>query len=371
VFEPQILRARLPDYTPAWLDALGAAGELVWVGAGGLGLNDGWIVLAPADLAGSLLPDPLDTALSPLAERVRDALNSGGALFFRQIGERAGDPTDHDLLVALWELVWNGWATNDTLAPLRALVRRRPLRVGGRELPRRRPVSPARLGPPAGVGRWSLAPRREADATRRRYAWAEQLLRCHGVVTRGAVLADRIPGGFAGVYPVFQALEDRGRCRRGYFVEGLGGTQFALPGAVDRMRARLEPHRDTTAVVLAATDPANPYGAALPWPEAAGPDAVHRGGRKVGALVVLVDGRLAVHVERGGRTLVSCVDDESLLRRAAAALAAAAPAMLGRFELERVNGTAARDASAAHTALARALLDAGFRPTYRGLQPPA
>src|SRR6185369_5843866 len=151
---------------------------------------------------------------------------------------------------------------------------------------------------------------RDDNATRRATVLAETLLERHGVLTRGAVMAEGTTGGFAAVYPVLAAMEERGAARRGYFVEGLGAAQFALPGAVDRLRGGTE-HRD--ALVLAATDPANPYGAALPWPERVidagdGERAGHRAGRKAGALVVTVDGDLALYVERGGRTLLSYVD---------------------------------------------------------------
>jgi ATP-dependent Lhr-like helicase len=178
------------------------------------------------------------------------------------------------------------------------------------------------------------------------------------------VTAERLAGGFAAVYPVLKALEEAGRCRRGYFVEGLGGAQFALPGAVDRMRTLARDDVDTSAVVLAATDPANPYGAALPWPERPEGDVGHRPGRKVGAVVVLVGGRLALYLERGGRTLLSFCEEDAMLRAAVAGLADAADrGMLGRLSLERADGGAVLD-----TPLAQALVAAGFRPTPRGLR---
>ena len=241
---------------------------------------------------------------------------------------RSTPATTRELLLALWDLVWAGRVTNDTVAPLRAMLHRRRSRPrDGR--PRRVP-RPTRFGPPAGAGRWSLVPPREPDATRRLHAVAEQLLLRHGVVTRGAVMAERVPGGFAGVYPVLKAFEEVGRCRRGYFVEGLGGAQFAQPGAVDRLRGLGDP--DGSAQVLAATDPANPYGAALPWPDRGAIDAGHRPGRKAGAAVVLVDGALVLYVERGGRTLLSYGDDETEMQRAADALAVVArEGKLGRL----------------------------------------
>src|SRR5690606_20349246 len=208
--------------------------------------------------------------------------------------------------------------SGDTLAPLRAaLGSGRPAhRTTTR---RRRAVLPSRSGPPTVAGRWGLLPEPAGGATARAQAQAETLLERHGVVTRGAVTAERLPGGFTPIYQVLRAYEESGRCRRGYFVEGLGGAQFALAGAVDRMRAMAppvpdgRPETETRAVVLAAADPANPYGAALPWPAHPG-EVAHKPGRKAGALVVLVDGRLVLYVERGGKTLLSFTDDDEQLR---------------------------------------------------------
>jgi ATP-dependent helicase Lhr and Lhr-like helicase len=225
----------------------------------------------------------------------------------------------------------------------------------------------------------------------RAHALALTLLERHGVLTRGAVAAERITGGFTAVYPVLRAMEEAGQCRRGYFVEGLGGAQFALPGAVDRMRAldpgtvrgKLAPGivrgdgspRDRrvpggplpgSALVLAATDPAQPYGAALPWPDRPGETpASHRPGRKAGALTVLVDGSLILYVERGGRTLLSWTDEAEVLAPAAAALAAAVRAgALGRLTVERADG----ERAGGDSPLTQALEAAGFRPSPRGLR---
>jgi ATP-dependent helicase Lhr and Lhr-like helicase len=240
---------------------------------------------------------------------------------------------------------------------------------------------PSRSGPPTVAGRWSLLPDRETDPTRRAHATAEALLDRHGIVTRGAVMAEHVDGGFAAVYAVLKAFEETGRCRRGYFVEGLGGAQFAMPGAVDRMRALAEPRRaqapwqppvpggwptrkptdQAAALVLAATDPANPFGAALPWPDHAGS---HRPGRKAGALVVVVDGDLAFYVERGGKSLLSWSEDTNVVQPAADALALAVrDGMLGRLAVERADGEAVLTSP-----LGSALEQAGFRPTPRGLR---
>jgi ATP-dependent Lhr-like helicase len=385
--ERQVLAARLPGYHPGLLDELCASGEVIWAGAGALGSDDGWVGLYLAEGAPLLLPEPLPVELSPLAVRIRDALAAQGAMFFRQLSDAVGEGNDSELLLAIWELVWAGQVTNDTLAPLRALVaggsrpgarRRAPARRYGR----RAPARPTRAAPAAAAGRWSLVSPEGPDPTRRLHAVAEQLLDRHGILTRGAVVAERIPGGFAGVYPVLKAMEDAGRCRRGYFVDGLGGAQFAVPGAVDRLRALTDPPSSPQTQVLSAADPANPYGAALAWPErtAAGPAPGHppgvprtppagerpghRPGRKAGAVVILVDGELVLYVERGGRTLLTFTDHPDRLARAADALALAVrDGALGRLAVEKADGGTVFDSP-----LARALTEAGFRPTARGLR---
>jgi ATP-dependent Lhr-like helicase len=277
----------------------------------------------------------------------------------------------------VWDLVWAGLLSNDTLGPLRAKLsgggahRAKP--AAPRSRYRRAGVAAARAalatgrsGPPTGAGRWHRLPDRDLDPTRRATANAELLLDRHGVVTRGAVMAENLPGAFAGVYPVLAAMEERGAARRGYFVEGLGAAQFALPGAVDRLRGGTDT-RD--ALVLAATDPANPYGAALPWPERVvdagdGERSGHRPGRKAGALVVTVGGDLVIYVERGGRTLLSYVEDTELLALAAKALADAVHGgALGAMSVERADGE-----SIHASALGDALSAAGFRTTPKGLR---
>ena len=325
-----------------------------------MGADDGWIVLAPADRAPLVLPEPVDTELSESALAVRDALVASGASFFRQLADRVGSTDDNELLASLWDLVWAGWVTNDTLAPVRALG-------GGRRSTRARPPRsrgprfPSRLGPPSGAGRWSLLAPRETDPTRRLVATTEQLLERHGIVTRGSLHIERLHGGFAAVYPVLKAMEEAGRVRRGYFVDGLGGAQFARSGAVDRMRSlvHVEPDEVGT-VVLAATDPANPYGAALPWPEREG----HRAGRKAGAAVVLTGGVLILYVEKGGRTILSFTDDPEQLQPAVDALALAAhDGVLGRLAVERADGESVLDSP-----FANVLMDAGFKLSSRGLR---
>ena len=247
-----------------------------------------------------------------------------------------------------------------------------PIRSGARtRYTRPRVGLPSRTGPPAAGGRWSLVEPRLVDPTLRAAALAEGLLDRHGIVTRGAVMAEHITGGFAGVYRVLSAYEDAGRCRRAYVVEGLGAAQFALPGAIDRIRGAAPDRRDPSAsphpVVLAATDPANPYGAALGWP--ARPDDIasgHKPGRKAGALVVLVDGDLILYVERGGRTLLTWSDDAAALGAACGALARAVRGgVLGRLTVQKADGTSVL---APHSVLGAALEAAGFTATPQGLR---
>jgi ATP-dependent helicase Lhr and Lhr-like helicase len=406
--ETLVLPGRVPGYSAALLDELTAAGEVVWSGAGALPGGDGWIVLAPAGAAPLLLPEPAEITMTAVHEAVLAALDGGGALFFRAIADRVaaslaaepgrGASTDRDVASAVWDLVWSGRLTNDTLAPLRTVLATGravapaadpagpPPRFSGRAAGRRpgygRAVLPSRTGPPTVSGRWSALAWPEADPTRRRHAQALALLERHGILIRGAVAAEHVTGGFGALYPVLRALEEAGQCRRGYFVEGLGAAQFALPGAVDRMRAMAETARAAPVpddpwtvpvpgkpgrrmIVLPAADPANAYGAALPWPDRPGDGpAGHRPGRKAGALVVLCDGELALYVERGGKTLLSWTDDPDLLHPAAAALAAAVRSgALGRLTVERADGAGVYDSP-----LARALEEAGFRPTPRGLR---
>ncbi|WP_018785935.1 DEAD/DEAH box helicase [Micromonospora sp. CNB394] len=378
--ERLVLPARVADYSPAQLDELCAGGEVVWAGAGAISGGDGWVTLAYADVAPLLLPPPDEAlTLTPLHESVLDALADGQALFFRSLSDRVGATDDAALSGAVWDLVWAGHLTNDTLAPLRAALgaggahRSRPSAPRTRYRRPGRVALPSRGGPPIMAGRWSRLPERDSDPTRRAAALADLLLERHGVVTRGAVVAEQVTGGFAGVYPVLSAMEERGAARRGYFVEGLGAAQFAVPGAVDRIRALADDSqgRGGPTVVLAATDPANPYGAALPWPErvvdsgdGVAPATGHRAGRKAGALVVLVGGDLVLYVERGGRTILSFTDDTDTLGAAGKALADAVHSgALGAISVERADGEAVHASP-----LRDALTAAGFRATPRGLR---
>ncbi|MEV4012077.1 ATP-dependent helicase [Nonomuraea angiospora] len=389
--ETLVLPARVPGYHPALLDELTSSGEVMWAGQGSLPGGDGWVSLYYADTAPLLMPEPAEITMTPLHERVLELLDGGGALFFRGISDQIGSLDDANLAAALWDLVWAGRISGDTLAPLRAMLgtgrpAHRPATTR-----RRRAVLPSRSGPPTVGGRWWLLPVPADDGTQRAHAQAEVLLERHGVVTRGAVTSERLPGGFTPIYQVLRAYEESGRCRRGYFVEGLGGAQFALPGAVDRMRAMAPglapsgspgpgseagaPWPDSgarssgpgtgggrRAVVLAAADPASPYGAALPWPQHPG-EVGHKPGRKAGSLVVLVDGHLVLYVERGGKTLLSFADEDRLQPAVDALALAVRDGALGKLTVERADGT-----SIVESPLAAALEAAGFHPTPRGLR---
>ena len=394
VLERDVLPARVRGYTPRLLDELGAAGEVCWVGQGSLGRDDGRVALYRPDRLALLLSvrsadaTPSEApATAPdepsgwLVGVLREHLARRGASFYRDLLAAAvvaareverGTPGQREVLDALWSLVWTGHITNDTFAPLRALRWKRP----GRDVARPRPGAAGRLGPPEAAGRWSLVGDavatstalggRTPSPTERRHALALRLLERQGIVTRDGLAAEGVEGGFGAVYPVLRELEERGRVRRGYFVEGLGGAQFALPGAVDRLRAeRPDPGegRPAAALVLAATDPANPYGAALPWPRHG--DLDHRPlPRSAGAYVILHEGRPILYLERGGRsllTLPAAID--------AAALAAAVDALarmvtdgrLRTMEVQRVDGVTVADSP-----LRDALAASGFRASYRG-----
>ena len=383
VLERDVLPARVKAYSPAWLDELTAAGEIVWVGRGPLGSGDGRVALYLRDRASLLVPLPVpDYESEPWWSQRHAALlahlDTRGASFWPALftaGGAGGVGDEAAVVEALWDLVWAGLVTNDTVAPVRALVGSagRPTRPRGGGRPRgvrRPPRALSRSGPPRVAGRWSLvtdllggAP---PGATERATALATQLLHRHGVLTRDAVAAEDVPGGFSAVYGVLKAMEESGRARRGYFVEGLGGAQFAVPGAVDRLRAVRE-GAETEAeagatLALAATDPANPFGAALPWPQRAG-EGRHAPRRVAGATVVLREGRLVVYLEKGGRSLVTFSADADDLAAAAQALAGlVTQGRVPSLQIARVDGEESLD----HTVVAH-LRDAGFTDHPRGL----
>ncbi|HEX5589180.1 MAG TPA: helicase-related protein, partial [Candidatus Limnocylindrales bacterium] len=376
VLERDVLPARVPGYQPRLLDELGSLGEVAWVGRGSLGRDDGRVVLyrpGREALRPSGAPDGVERPAGRRHEAIREHLGRRGASFYRELHGAAGGGPDRDVLDALWDLVWAGEVTNDTFAPLRALRWKRPARSSARP----RPGRLTSLGPPEAAGRWSLvAPETGAagaagaapSPTERAHAVALALLDRHGILVREAVMAEGLEGGFAGAYPILRALEESGRIRRGYFVEGLGAAQFALAGAIDRLRAVRDPasSRGEPPVVrvLAAADPANPYGAAIPWPRR-GDDDRRPLARAAGAAVVLVDGVAALYVERGGRTLqtLPAFDDEAFAAVAVPALRR----LVGEGRDRELVVTRIDGLPVAESPNRAALLGAGFVAGYRGL----
>ena len=381
-WESLVLPQRVRDYTPAMLDELTSSGEVVWAGHGALPGRDGWVSLHPADLAPFTVPFA-EEAPEPgsLEAQLLAALASGGAYFAAQLREATGAENEASVVEALWNLAWSGHVTNDTFAPIRMLLsggnqahkvaRRAPRARTFRGMSLARPASAPR---PLNVGgRWSLLPEAEADPARRATVSAGLLLDRYGVVTRGSVQSEGLPGGFAQAYRVLAGFEEAGHCRRGYVIERLGAAQFAASATIDRLRtfSGLADPPPRIARTLAATDPANPYGAALGWPRRDGADTAagavsHRPGRKAGALVVLVDGALALYLERGGKTVLAFTDDEEELRAATAELAATAKARrLETLTVEKVNGDGMYG-TAGGSLLGRLLQEAGFVATPRG-----
>ena len=369
VLERDVLPARVPGYQPRLLDELGALGEVAWVGRGSLGRDDGRVVLyrpGREALRPAGIPDGVERPSGRRHEAIREHLARRGASFYRDLHTAAGGGMDRDVLDALWDLVWAGEVTNDTFAPLRALRWKRPARSTAR--PRAGRLTA--LGPPEAAGRWSLVDveRSGGSATERLHATALALLDRHGVLVREAAMAEGVEGGFAGIYPVLRALEDAGRIRRGYFVEGLGAAQFALAGAIDRLRAVRDPARargDAPAVhVLAAADPANPYGASIAWPRR-GDDDRRPLPRAAGASVVLVDGVAALYVERGGRTLqtLPAFDEETIAAVAVPALRR----LIGEGRDRELVVTRVDGLPVGQSSHREVLIQGGFVAGYRGL----
>jgi ATP-dependent Lhr-like helicase len=386
MLETEILPARVSDYQPAMLDTLMAAGEVVWAGVAPLGARDGRIALYLTDHVIRLrAPAAPDTASQPTgrAGDVLSYLRDHGASFFAEIHQGTGAGFPQETVDALWDLVWAGHIRNDTLHPLRAYVRAEEKKTHRR--PRTQPFRSRRLMPRTAEGRWSVLDTRKASRaamTEWSAALAQQLLTRHGVVTRETVAAEAIAGGFSAVYDVLKAMEEAGRIRRGYFVGGLGGAQFAVPPAVDMLRSFRDVPEEPRHVVLAATDPANPYGAVVKWPldfargkrgdRTDGSDGDGHGPtRSVGARVILVDGLAAGYLRRGERELLLFTSDvepqrSRIIREVARALlelaAARGPGHQGLL-LAEINGEPAATHPVAHLFAAE-----GFSTTAMGLQ---
>jgi len=379
--ESDILPARIEVYDPGDLDAVTAAGEVVWVGLEPLGEHDGRIALYLADHLAPLM-SPLTHADEP-AERetaILDTLRRQGASFFAPLHEAAGGGFPAETVDALWTLVWRGQITNDTFHPLRAFTRTQPSRRAMRRSQPPQAFRSRRLVPPSAEGRWTLVQRggrktQSSDATRWAAAVTQQLLSRHGVLTREAVAAENIPGGFGVIYPVLKGLEETGRIRRGYFVAGLGATQFALPGALDLLRSLRDAADDPEVTVLAATDPANPYGATLKWPSPPATAATHaalpadarRGPtRSVGATVLMVNGAFAGYLARGDHVLTANLPANEPERSKTARALARSLADRAREHptlIEEIDGV-----PASLHALAPFLVEAGFVSGSMGMQ---
>ena len=330
-WESLILPARVGDYSPTMLDELTASGEVLIVGAGKAASNDPWIMLLPADYAAQLTPQVSaeDAGLSMLQTQLLEALSGGGSYLLSDIQPQLSGTPD-EVREALWGLVEAGLVSPVSFAPIRAHLaaggragraahraRRRPtrsrLRMGRTSFAQSQNAAAAQTAPDV-AGRWSLSVPAATDATSRSIAHGEAWLDRYGVLTRGSVVAEDVLGGFALAYKVLSGFEESGKSMRGYVIEGLGAAQFSTPAVIDRLRGLADSPdvtgwpsgtREPQAYVLAATDPANPYGAALPWPPSDAADSAARPTRAAGALVVLMDGLPVAHLTRGGKTLTT------------------------------------------------------------------
>ncbi|MEA2163213.1 MAG: ATP-dependent helicase Lhr and Lhr-like helicase [Thermoanaerobaculia bacterium] len=353
IFESEILSSRIEGYKPSDLDTLSAAGEIVWTGVEPLGERDGRIALYLTDHL-PLLHAPRDAETTEVEQKIIDHLRASGASFFAEIQSAAGGFAN-DVVDALWNLVWRGVITNDTFHALRAYTR-------PKSSPRNSGFRSRRVAPPSTQGRWSLVQPPRGTTTERASATAHQLLARYGVVVREAAAVEGIPGGFSAIYPILKGMEESGRTRRGYFVAGFGATQFGSAGALDLLRSyRDEPDEPETAM-LAATDPANPYGSLLKWPVA--------GLMRVpGASVILVNGLLSAYIGRGEKQLSTFLPENEPMRGIVAREIAKTLASLVANGTRRalliaeVNG-----AAAAKSDLGSYLAEAGFVPTAMGYQ---
>jgi len=359
--ERSILPARIADFDARMLDERGAQGQIVWVGCRAIGEKDGRVALYRRERIAALLDLPSEEQdLGPVQRSILGFLEERGASFFTELVQNVESEPTESLFDALWELVWCGLVTNDTFAPIRALAFRPP---PNRRRGRRAPAS-------ATAGRWSLVANLLADpptATERLHARTLLFLGRHGIVSREAMAIEAQDGGFSAIYPMLREMEEAGRVRRGHFSQGMTSAQFAMPGAVDRLRSLRNADQGANAVLLAATDPAQPYGVLLDWPETRGRSGRPR--RAVGASVVLADGLPALFIDGGGKRVLTFLDETTdvgamRLARALRALVAGI-ARLGtkRLSIEEIDGEKARSSG-----LAKAFLHAGFRAGYRGFE---
>jgi len=361
IFESEILAARLQEYKPSDLDTLSAAGEIVWAGVEPLGERDGRIAVYLTDSFPTLSGAPM-LELEGVEKAIVEFLANNGASFFAQIQIAVGG-FPNDLVDALWNLVWKGAITNDTFHALRAFTR--GTAAAKRTTTPRGAFRSRRVAPASTQGRWSLVPPSRANETEKATAIAQQMLARYGVMTREAPGAENVTGGFSAIYPVLRAMEDAGRIRRGYFVAGLGAMQFATAGALDVLRSYRDEPEQPEVALIAATDPANPYGAIVKWPEVPERSLT----RSVGASVILVNGALAAYIGRGEKQILTFLPEEEpsrgmVGRAIAAALASRVDEGTRRALLiSEVDGK-----PVARSPLAPFLVDAGFSPSAVGYQ---
>jgi ATP-dependent Lhr-like helicase len=374
-----VLPARVPDFTARDLDALCSSGQVVWAGVESLGPSDGRLALYLAEHE-PLLARPPALLETPAAVLIRELLSCRGAVFFDEIARTVGG-LPREVLSTLWDMVWSGEVTNDTLDPLRSLLRGEK-REKGRDRLRAHRAQPfvggAKPRIPGSEGRWSLRSSRWPDTpsdTERRTALARALLDRYGVVTREAVHAEGIVGGFSSVYEILKTMEESGRVRRGYFIAGQGGVQFAIPGADERLRTRRDAEDESHALVLSAVDPANPYGASLPWPARADDGEGARFARTAGAYVIVADGVLIGYLSRSGQSLTTVTPEAEPLRSrtpaklAAALVSWATTSRLRVFFLARIDGADARSHPMAGEFLRAGFLDGGKALLLRARAP--
>jgi ATP-dependent Lhr-like helicase len=390
LLESSILPARLARYRPGDLDTLIAAGEVAWCGLESLGEHDGRIALYLSDRLPQLLPGrvvEMDAASCTAAreQQILDQLTRGGAMFFAQLHEATGAGFPGETLDALWSLVWRGLVTNDSLHALRAYVARPSSSRPAKRQHNLPSFRSRRTVPPTAQGRWSLVSVAErttpAQQTEWSHAIAHQLLHRYGVLTRESVVQENLPGGFSAIYDVLKALEESGRIRRGYFVAGLGATQFALPAAVDLLRSlRNSPSPERPEIIsIAATDPANPYGSVLRWPpltldEERADSTPRTLTRTVGASVILRNGELIAYLRRNNPNLQILLPAEEPDRAHAARdlaefLAAQVQKQLHEEEARRHGGlliSSINGVPVQQHPFARYLADAGFSPAPLG-----
>jgi ATP-dependent Lhr-like helicase len=365
VLESEVLPARVDDFLPSDLDTLSAAGEIVWVGVEPIGARDGRVALYLTDHLPLLMRPGATAELTPLEQRIVDHLRAHGASFYPAVQDGVGG-FPNEITEAMWELVWKGVVTNDTFQALRSFLRGKESRA--RATTTGRMFRSRRVAPLQTQGRWSLVEqlvRTQPTPTQRGSALAQQLLGRYGVLTREAPGAESIEGGFSAVYPILKAMEEAGRIRRGYFVAGLGATQFATGSALDLLRSLRDEPDEPETLLLATTDPANPYGTILKWPGDAGRPLT----RSVGTSVVIVNGSLAAYIARGEKNVFTFLpEDEPRRGHFAREIAGTLAGFVTSGRRRAMLITEIDGARAADSPLGPYLVEAGFAVTSFGYQ---